>query len=495
MTNVKTILESYERTGSYRKTAREVGVAHNTVKRYVLRAQAAREGTIDTIVPETREIIQPCRVVTDEIRGTIHRILENNRHKKKKQRCNAKLIWRYLLRTGHSLSYATVKREVAAWKETYGYREVFIAQETNEGQRAEFDFGTTWLTFDTGPVKVPMASFVLNNSLYRFSLLTHRETLMDIIEAHIAFFNEIGGVPETIFYDNPKTIMIHPRIDEWNPKFLAFAAHYGFTPHACTIRSPNEKGTTEESVRYVRQSAFAEQSVFPSMHEANQFLGEKVAEINGYQVYQRPLTPRDGLAEERKHFRPLPTLEYANYIIKQARISKYSIATFETNKYSVPEKYPGKTVTLKIFIERIEMIDSDQIVATHPRLYGRNKYSLDICHYLQTFEYKPGSLANSRVFKQLHATIQRLYHDHYADKPQEFLPLLSLLKEYQVESLVRAIDLLEAHEMIPTHDTVRCILTQQPFQLTGPAACPGMDITVEQPDLTVFDRTIGGVKG
>jgi len=32
MTNVKTILESYERTGSYRRTAREEGVAHNTVK-------------------------------------------------------------------------------------------------------------------------------------------------------------------------------------------------------------------------------------------------------------------------------------------------------------------------------------------------------------------------------------------------------------------------------------------------------------------------------
>ncbi len=495
MTNVKTILESYERTGSYRKTACEVGVAHNTVRRYVLRAQAAQEGKIDEIVPESREIIQPCRVVTDESRGKIHRILEKNRHKKKKQRCNAKLIWRYLIRTGHSLSYATVKREVARWKETYGYREVFIAQETNEGQRAEFDFGTTWLTFDTGPVQIPMASFVLNNSLYRFSLLTHRETLMDIIEAHIAFFNEIGGVPETIFYDNPKTIMIHPGAKEWNQRFLAFAAHYGFTPHACTIRSPNEKGTTEESVRYVRQSAFAEQSVFPSVHEANQFLGEKVAEINGYQVYQRTLTPRDGLAEERKHFRPLPTLGYANYIIKQARISKYSIATFETNKYSVPEKYPGKTVTLKIFIDRIEMIDSDQIVATHPRLYGRDEYSLDICHYLQTFEYKPGSLANSRVFKQLHTTIQRLYHDFYADKPKEFLPLLCLLKEYPAKSLVRAIDLLEAHEMIPTHDTVRCILTQQPFQIVEPISYPGMDITVEQPDLTVFDRTIGGVKG
>jgi len=491
MTDVKTILESYERTGSYRQTAREVNVSHNTVKRYVLRAQAAREGKIDSIVPETREIAQPCRVVTDEIRGIIHRILENNRHKKRKQRCNAKLIWRYLNRLGHSLSYATVKREVARWNETEGYREVFIAQETNEGQRAEFDFGTTWLTLDTGSVQVPMASFVLNNSLYRFSLLTHRETLMDIIEAHIAFFNEIGGVPETIFYDNPKTIMIHPKVNEWNQRFLAFAAHYGFTPHACNIRSPNEKGTTEESVRYVRQSAFAEQSVFPSIHEANQFLRQRVTEINGYQVYQRTLIPQDGLVEERNHFKPLPTLEYANYIIKKLRISKYSIATFETNKYSVPEQYPGKTVTLKIFIDRIEMIDSDQIMATHPRLYGRDDYSLDICHYLQAFEYKPGSLANSRVFKQLHTTIQRLYHDFYADKPKEFLPLLCLLKECPAASLVRAINHLEAYGMIPNHDTVRCILTQQPFQIEEPIHCPGMDITVEQPDLTVFNRLMG----
>jgi hypothetical protein len=104
-------------------------------------------------------------------------------------------------------------------EEIHGYREVFIAQNTEEGQRAEFDFGTTWLTFDTGPVQVPMASIVLNNSLYRFSLLTPRETLMNIIDAHIAFFNEIGGVPETIFYDNPKTIILHPRTKEWNPKF------------------------------------------------------------------------------------------------------------------------------------------------------------------------------------------------------------------------------------------------------------------------------------
>ncbi|MDI3507082.1 MAG: hypothetical protein PWQ69_1062 [Methanomicrobiaceae archaeon] len=93
MATVKKLLESYERTGSYRRTAREMGIAHNTVRKYVLRAQAAREGVIEEIVPRDREIHQPGRVVTPEIRGMIHRILEKIARNQRKQRCNAKLIW------------------------------------------------------------------------------------------------------------------------------------------------------------------------------------------------------------------------------------------------------------------------------------------------------------------------------------------------------------------------------------------------------------------
>jgi len=488
MTTVKKLLESYERTGSYRQTAREMRVSHNTVRKYVLRAQAAREGTIEEIVPRDRKIRQPGRVVTPEIRGVIHRILEKNRKRPKKQRCNAKLIWQYLLASGYSLSYSTVKREVARWRDEHGYREVFIAQETDEGQRAEFDFGKAQLTLANAPQMIPQASFVLNHSLYRFAHLTPRETLMDIIHAHIAFFHDIGGVPETIFYDNPRTIILDPKTGTWNPKFLAFAAHYGFTPHTCTVRAPHEKGTVEQSVKYIRQSAFAKRSEFPSLDAANQYLKDTLSEINGSPVYRRSLTPRDGLIEEQKTLKPLPTLDFSNYSMVTARISKYSMITFETNKYSVPERYPGRTVTMKVFTDRIEMISDNKVVATHQRIHGRNQYSLDICHYLETFEYKPGSLANARVFKRLHASIQKLYHDHYRENPQEFLPLLCLLKEHSARDLVAAIEILTDRGMLPTRDLVHCILTHHSLPGGEPGAFRGLDVTVEQPDLKAFDR-------
>ena len=65
---------------------------------------------------------------------------------------------------------------------------MFIAQKIDEGQRAEFDFGQVQLELDGVPRTTPLASSVLNHSLYRFSLLTHRETLTGIIQAYIAFF-------------------------------------------------------------------------------------------------------------------------------------------------------------------------------------------------------------------------------------------------------------------------------------------------------------------
>jgi transposase len=37
----------------------------------------------------------------------------------------------------------------------------------------------------------------------------------------------------------------------YNPRFLAFAAHYGFRPVACRVRRPQTKGKVERPFGYV----------------------------------------------------------------------------------------------------------------------------------------------------------------------------------------------------------------------------------------------------
>jgi transposase len=109
---------------------------------------------------------------------------------------------------------------------------------------------------------------VLNHSLYRVSRLDSRETLLEVIQAHIEFFNEIEAVPQKMVYDQMSTVYTS-KTKQINERFLEFATHYGFTPVICNPGSPQEKGNDEQSIGYVRRMAFAERTSFETLEEAN----------------------------------------------------------------------------------------------------------------------------------------------------------------------------------------------------------------------------------
>ena len=67
------------------------------------------------------------------------------------------------------------------------------------------------------------------------------------VREHIRAFEHLGGVAATCLYDNMKVVVSGYDGDEpvYNPRFLAFAAHYGFRPVACRPRRPQTKGKVE----------------------------------------------------------------------------------------------------------------------------------------------------------------------------------------------------------------------------------------------------------
>ena len=174
--------------------------------------------------------------------------------------------------------------------------------------------------------------------------------------AHIEFFREIGSVPDAIFYDR-MAAAYDSRKQQFNDKFLEFSMHFGFQPCVCNPASPNEKGTDEESVGYVRRATFGEMSSFASINEATEWLKMRLVEINGHPVYRRSNVPVQGLDQERALMHPLPTLEFENYELKRATISRYSLVKFDGNFYSIPDTYRPRYITLKILMDRIEFLD------------------------------------------------------------------------------------------------------------------------------------------
>ncbi|MEI6135651.1 MAG: IS21 family transposase [Desulfomonile sp.] len=475
----------YDLYKSYKRVAREMGVSKNTVKKYIRRVQDVQEGRSDGILPKNLKT-QPTHVLTSEVRTQIQTYLESNEKKPPKQRLTAKKIHELLVRAGIKIGYTSVKEEVADWKETHSPRKVFILQEHPEGDRAEFDWGKVILSIGGISAVYPIATMVLTYSLYRFSRIYPKETQQAVIQSHLDFFKEINAVPLTIFYDR-LTAVYESRKKKFNERFLEFSTHSGFTPAVCNAASPHEKGTDEQSVGYVRKYAFSEKNAFASLEEANLWLSQCCTELNNGPVYRRDVVPQEGLNLERSMMKPRPSLEYSNYELKRCRISAYSMIMFEKNYYSVPDTYNPSTITLKVTVDTIEMLDGDTIIATHRRLTGQKQSSIKIEHYVKTLKRKPGAIRNSKVMRQVDEPIQNLFDQSYADNPKEFFPILDLLKETSEEALSYAIQLLEERNIPLTIDTLRFFVHQQSYQIVEPLNL-FPEIHVDEPDLQVYDQ-------
>ena len=71
----------------------------------------------------------------------------------------------------------------------------------------------------------------------------------------------------------------------------------------------------------------------------------------------------------------------------------------KTNWYSAPLP-PGLRVTAVVWPSRIEIRHDNKRVARHERCYGRGHQILNLEHYLDVLEKKPGAMAGSTPLQQ-----------------------------------------------------------------------------------------------
>ena len=473
------ILELYDQSGSIRFVAKQMDISRNTVSKYLKRVEQYRLKEKPSIIyrkPSHRKI-------SPETVERVHALLEENKVKPVKLRFTAKKIFSILIREGYKISYTSVKRIVHEWKmRNTIFNEVFIMQVPVIGKRAEFDWGYVPLKIKGVLKSYPVIFMVLNNSLYRYAWVFEKETLLEVIEGHIQFFKQIGGVPKTIFYDNLKVVVDDSSEKRINEHFLQFSSFFNFTPIPCNPSSPNEKGTDEETVGFVRNYCFSERNEFDSVDEANEFLSFKLVEINSGHVNKRELPPIEGLSQERDYLIPLPVAEYNNYVIEKRMISKYSMISFEGNYYSVPEDHQSRSITLKVYPQKIEIVDSDKVIAEHRRLNSKGEYSIEITHYLTTLKRKPGALANSRAFTNLSEQLKTIFNDYYTKDVVKFVEILELLDNYGQEEIVRAMDKLLGYGIVPTYETVKNVLEQKEIRYEE-FEYPGIKIEVGDPQI------------
>ncbi|MEA3392855.1 MAG: IS21 family transposase, partial [Candidatus Marinimicrobia bacterium] len=437
---------------SIRNIARVTKLHRETVKKYISehekglvelykRKDNATEKDICKIIetPKYKQRITPKRKVTSEIMVRIKELLKINEENRKiglyKQQLKMIDIYEDLKLQGYDIGYTTVCgliKELSAKP-----KEAFIRQAYELGEDCEFDWGEVTLKINGELKKYQLAVFTSCAGNYRYSRLFEKQDTASFQEAHAWFFKKIGGVYKRMIYDNMKVVVkkfVGHNIKEPTKGLLQLSMYYHFTFRFCNVRKGNEKGHVERSVEVVRRKILTKKTDFESTASANEYLEKENDKLNDKVPVGAKQSPSEILESEQKYLFPLLPFFSASKI-EQLKVDKYSTISFETNRYSIPDHYVGKCMTVRIYPTKLKISYNDENLCEHERLSGSYDWQLNINHYLRTLERKPGALSGSLALKQMKTgkcddkTLREIYDKYYRQAGKEFVKLLQYIKE------------------------------------------------------------------
>jgi hypothetical protein len=153
---------------------------------------------------------------------------------------------------------------------------------------------------------------------------------------------------------------------------------------------------------------------------------------------------------EREHLLPLPAEGFELGETSFPVVDGKGCVKARTNCYSTPLK-PGTRTQVKLLPAYVEVWQERECVARHERSFARYEQVLDLEHYLDVLERKPGALAGS---KPLAAWRQRgLWPESYdrlledlirrhgkQSGTRQMIQVLSLIKPYGHERVRTAVE-------------------------------------------------------
>ena len=474
---------------SIREIARTFGHSRRKVREVLAHPQPK---------PYTRTQASPAPVL-GSFHAVIDRILADDEQAPPKQRHTAMQLFRRLRdEYAYPGGYDQVRRYVQ--KRRRDHRETFIPLAHDPGQRLECDFGHIQVDFPEGrrPVPVLIAAWAYSN--YPFAIALPTERTEAILAGLVAAFEFFGCVPREVWWDNPTTVVaqiFRGRDRRPNERYTALASHYAFEALFCMPARGNEKPYAETRVRVLQRQWATPVPNFADRAALNAYLrqrcvGEAERTVAGYEasIGQR-------FAQDRAAARPRPAHAFDPCVTQAAQVDKYQTVRFDHNRYSVPRVCAYRAVTVKGYIDRVEVVDRGQVVAQHARSYGRDEQILDPLHYLAALGRRPAALDHAPVLRdwrlpESFARLRQALEARHGPRAgmRHFVRVLQLLAEYPQEQVEQAAQAClrrgELHAERITAEARRLA----PVVVTPTPVTPLCQYQVPRPDLGRFDQLL-----
>ena len=352
---------------SAREAARVYGLHRDTVRKMLKYS-----------VPPGYQRDRPSsRPKLDPYKGVIDQILEEDQGVPKKQRHTAKRIYERL-RDEHGFpgKYTIVKDYVRERRRRT--REMFVPLSHSPGH-AQCDFGEAWVVIGGAEQKAHYLAMDLPHSDGCYVKAYPAETTEAFCDGHVSAFAFLGGVPQSIVYDNT-TLAVARILGDGRRRrtrvFTELQSHYLFEDRFGRPGKGNDKGKVEGLVGYVRRNFLVPIPSFESFDALNAHLEQHCVRRFDDRLRGHNETIGERLERDLEKLLPLPAVPYDASDKHATRVSSLSLVRYRTNDYSVPVAYGHRDVLVRGYVHEVVISCGSEVIARHRRSYDRDDLRL-----------------------------------------------------------------------------------------------------------------------
>lgn len=354
-----------------KRIARELGLARNTVRRYMRGGANAEKQER----PRARKLDAAGKALALEL---FERDAEGN----------TVVVTEMLRERGHDVAVRTVQKLTAERRrEKLAATVASVRYETAPGVQMQIDFGQKVVWLGDKLVRVFLLVAVLSYSRRLFVKAFLAERQDDWLEGVAGAFRRFGGVPRELLGDNARSLVLnHNRAIQtvtFHPGYAAFCKDWDVVPRACAPYRARTKGKTEAGVKFVKRNGLAGRR-FESFAHLEQHLecwmqraDERVHATTG----ERPLDRF--VRDEAQALRPLPAQRLATRTRRLLRrVSNDSFVDVDTVRYSVPHRLVRGRVQVHVHEDVVTVHAGAELVATHRRSLEPHSVVRDPAHFV-----------------------------------------------------------------------------------------------------------------
>jgi transposase len=391
-------------------------------ERHKVHRRTVRQALADPVPPPRK--CYPVRPRPATWAAVIDGWLMADRDAPRKQRHTARRVWQRLVAEhGAQLAEVTVSRYVARRRVELGLVkvEVMVPQIHLPGAEAEVDFAEVHTGLGGDLASLWMFVMRLSCSGRAFHVAFATQAQEAFLEGHVLAFAHFGGVPGRIRYDNlgPAVVRVLKGRDRTEAeRFVALRSHYGFDSFFCIPgkAGAHEKGGVEGEIGRFRRRHLVPVPQVMTLAQLNALIAAADLADDARVITGRPVTVGAAFAAEAPALVGLPVEAFDPARLLSARVDNRSRVCVRQCHYSVPARYVGRRLDVRVSARTVEVLDGGRVVARHERAVGRHVEVLTLDHYLEILGRKPGALPGATALAQARrAGVFTASHQRYWD--------------------------------------------------------------------------------